>query len=132
MSMAFVWIAVLGYATANYLMRVEARVSKAIAAARKKLADKPAESTSTGDVQLKVAGSDELLQEVKASTLLGRVDRALLRPTGAEPKLYVKDQHVDIFCRYLFPLAYAIAFVAMWCMVPGQPEPEEALRSACQ
>lgn len=55
------------------------------------------------------------MREVSASDVtwaaLGPVDRLMFSRGG---RMKVHDQHVDIFCRVAFPVAYALALLVMY------------------
>merc|ERR1712085_73604 len=81
-------------------------------------------SARTDQVVVQVQGDDKtLIQEV--SKLVTRADRAFLITTTKtkaqrsiedhdELKMCIRDQHVDVFCRYAFPLAYFVTFMALF------------------
>ena len=43
---------------------------------------------------------------LEISNHVGRLGRLVLKPDG---RMYIYDQHLDIFSRFAFPIAYAIA-----------------------
>lgn len=150
MSMLFVFFAILEYAAANFLMRKEAAIAKATEAVKKRLADSgtsPSRSpqavvatateadgakiASTIDVQVGAASASgfELLHEVRK--IAGRAEACLLRRDQPTPTMYLRDQDLDVMSRYVFPLVYGIAMIALMAKVPTQPEVDFALREAC-
>ena len=80
---------------------------------------------------VKDAPEDDLLREVQ--TAVGPVERLLLRPSesGEDVRMRLKDEHLDIFCRYAFPLGYVITLIAFFAMLPPTPEPALELRDVC-
>ena len=46
---------------------------------------------------------------------VGRIDRLLLRRDGS---MRFRDQHVDIFSRYFYPITYIIILIIMWARLP--------------
>ena len=123
-----IFAAVLEYALANFLMRIEGRIASATKAAKKRLADARAvpvrpeavqveaagRAAGAGDVVVQVEASirgddssrrplgtpQRLLQEVRQS--VPRVDGYLLvlnsSSNEAEPEMVIRDQHLDVFC----------------------------------
>ena len=76
-------------------------------------------------------GDKDLLREVQ--TTVGPVERLLLRPSksGDDVRMRLKDEHLDVFCRYAFPAAYAITLLAFYVMLPQTPEQALELRDVC-
>jgi len=147
-TMIFVFTTILEYVAANYLMRREAAIAKATEGAKKRLAEKqPTEVSSTAraaaapdgprnptaiEVQVDVppsASGFELLHEVRNT--VGRAEACLLRRDRPQPTMYVRDQDLDVFCRYAYPLAYVITILALLAEVPAQPGVSAALSGAC-
>jgi len=138
-----VFFAILEYVGANFLMRKEAALNKATDAAKKRLADKAppvqaaaaTERTAT-EVEVQVgaasgqAGGFELVSEVRKST--GRAERLLLRRDKTTPTMWLRDQDLDIFCRYAFPVVYAIAMIVLLAKVPSPPDVDAALLEVCE
>ena len=77
------------------------------------------------------SGGKDLLREVQ--TTVGPVERLLLRPSksGDDVRMRLKDEHLDVFCRYAFPVAYAITLLAFYVMLPQTPEQALELRDVC-
>ena len=155
-SLFFVFAAVLEFAGANYLGRLQARVDKARTAAEKRRADvqtTPVDIATGGGAAIaaiEVRIKDDparaaaqtsssppppssLLEEVRRS--VGPAERALLPPAssgddvGAEMRL--KDEHLDICCRFGFLPAYLIALAALFAALPALPETTDFLSEAC-
>ena len=128
----------------NYLTRIEARVDKAAASATKRLSDvapspeaEAAEGeTSTASVTVEVKPI-EVLQDLEMRKTLGPVARALLRPgVGGKskrraPKMYIKDEHVDVCCRFTFLPAFVITVLVYVARLPPMPGMAPAIVQAC-
>ena len=76
-------------------------------------------------------GHKDLLREVQRT--VGPVEGLLLRPSksGDDVRMRLKDEHLDVFCRYAFPVAYAITLLAFYVMLPQTPEQALELRDVC-
>ena len=180
LSLFFVVGAMIEYAAVNYLFRIQVRIERAVAAAKKRMVEGRASTACTDDVSpnvpatqskpgggrgygrdgdggggdggggdkggeregglrrqvvdvatVKDAPEDDLLREVQ--TAVGPVERLLLRPSesGEDVRMRLKDEHLDIFCRYAFPLGYVITLIAFFAMLPPTPEPALELRDVC-
>ena len=109
--MSFVAFANLEYAAANMLMRAQGRVDKACAAFAKDV--ETARELSASSVSVEVAQSAPPAPAAAAQTVraaiyykVGRFDRILLRGDGT---MWIKDEFLDITCRWLYLPAYLIA-----------------------
>ena len=73
-----------------------------------------------------------LLAEVKG--VVGPVEKLLLRPTrsGDDVQMRVKDEHLDIFCRYSFPVLFGITLIVFFARLPELPEQAPELRDLCR
>lgn len=108
-STLFVFFAIFEYAIANWLMRIEARVEKAL---KKASAEAAASSTTADATQVKIEAGhrdhdEEKGKGARASIIkhLSGVDRWMVSSSG---RIILRDQHLDIACRYLYPIAYTI------------------------
>ena len=134
-SRMFVFYAIIEYALCNFLMRIEARVEKARVAALKRREDGPsstrtstqapevaastasketqAASMAVGGVSVEVApGEVSLRDEVaQAASSVTRWIPWLVTPEGV---LRVRDQHVEVFTRWGFPLAYGLSLTVFY------------------
>ena len=127
--MAFVFSAAAEYVAANYLFRVQARVEKAAAAHRAAAAAARAAAASVvgdGATRAVDVGEVEVLAAAKAGggeqsvragirSKVGKADYLLLRPDGT---LRLLDEHLDVFSRWAFPPAYAIAIGVLFSELP--------------
>jgi len=128
-SMLFVFFAVFEYAMANWLMRIEGRIEKAL---KKAAAEATAASTTADATEVRIEGgkrdhddekgkpppktswwaaasrgSPRTAGDIRArvNKHLTGVDRFFVSPSG---KIRCRDQHLDIACRYLYPVLYTI------------------------
>lgn len=132
----------------NYLTRIEARVDKAMASATKRLSDitpspesdVPEDDadarTSTAKIAIEVVPI-EVQQDREMRKTLGPVARALLRRgVGGKsrrraPKMCIKDEHVDVFCRFTFLPAFIITLLFYVSRLPPTPMLVPFLDDAC-
>ena len=123
-SRLFVFFSIVEYAAANFLMRMEKRVEAAQA--------KAAQEEKDLDLELSSIPVD-MEQEHKKSTLIKDAEDKLARPTTKKRALAnkatrkhlkkysvdhilvnrhgrprLRDQHLDVACRWTYPVAYAI------------------------
>ena len=126
-SMCFVFFAIFEYALAHYLMRIEKRIEAVVAKVKageaKRMADELGASNRSSrssmgssvvfpsDVQLDKDAINAKYrkshhEEIKA--LLTGVDKYNVDKHG---QVILRDQHLDIACRYLYPLCYSIYVV---------------------
>ena len=139
----------------NYLTRIETRIDKAAAAATKRLADispsaeqphSPKAATAndgTASEEQVVAVVEtvpiEVQQDREMRKALGPVARALLRPgVGGSnvqkpraPTMAIKDEHVDVFCRFVFLPAFIVTLVVYAARLPPAPILSPMLAGAC-
>ena len=128
-SMLFVFFAIFEYAMANWLMRIEGRIEKAL---KKAAAEAAAASTTADATEVRIEGgkrdhddekgkpppktswwaaasrgSPRTAGDIRArvNKHLTGVDRFFVSPSG---KIRCRDQHLDIACRYLYPVLYTI------------------------
>ena len=76
--------------------------------------------------------SEQLRAEVMTS--LKSYEKALVcknPKAGGDGTLWIMDQHCDIFCRMIFPLAYITVLVVFFSMTPTQPTMSPFLQKAC-
>ena len=69
--------------------------------------------------------SPELDDQARMIASLGRLGRLLVKPgiKGKKSTMRVKDQHLDIFCRYAYPIAYAIVLMVFFLSVADARPP---------
>ena len=91
MSMAFSFYSVIEYVICNYLYRVEERIN---------------------EVRKMAMNCNKPIVSKKDMIGIGicKIDRLLLSKDGM---VVIKDQHVEIFSRYMYPVVYAICCVAI-------------------
>ena len=135
-SQMFVFYAIIEYVLCNFLMRIEARVEKARAAVLKRREDGPASGRSStqpdeakpvgvhvevaarwrfwkAEVRVHGAPADSSLRDEVAQAASG-VTRWIPQLVSQEGVLQLRDQHVEIFSRWAFPLAYGLALIIFY------------------
>lgn len=115
----FTFYAVFEYVVCNWLRRIEDR----IVGARKKVLEDVVEARSVADKKSKKKKKkyDEELAEqsrmaitkddIKESGFNYKADLLLMK---SNTRMYIKDEHVDVFSRYAYPITYLIMFSVMW------------------
>lgn len=76
---------------------------------------------------MNACSSEDPVATARAS--LGPIARCLMTPTGG---VRLRDQQPDIFCRYSFPLAFAVLLAVFFARAPAQPLQHPALTEACR
>lgn len=127
MSSMFSFYAVLEYVLCNYLCRLESRIEGAQKRAQELLEQKQYQRQEQGSGG---SGAEQARsfstrtngivvepvvvvtkQDLQASGFDKRMDLLLVKANG---EMIFRDQHVDIFSRYFYPLAYAVMCVVLW------------------
>lgn len=110
-SLFFVFIAVVEYVLCNYLYRVEKRLKEArkLAAELKHTKENASpKDTTNGVSESCISENDINITVVKKDMLvvgINKIDRLILKRDG---HMLVKDEHVEIFFRYAYPISYSI------------------------
>ena len=128
-SRIFVFYSIIEYALANWLMRIEKRIEAAAAKVAKEEA-----TTSTAKGGAPAVGPEGVsVHEERSSKSVRKLARAVSRTltmrsppaikkhlTGVDKlmvnskgRMAVRDQHVDVFSRYAFPIAYAVVLAIL-------------------
>jgi len=131
-SMFFTFYAVIEYVICNYLFRVEARIKEGRKAAveikvkgmnevskekmKRQLSERLKQGGVLTDEQVFMAQIDEENQFISKRDFIisgynYKIDLLLMRRDG---KMFFRDEHVDIFSRYAYPVVYAICFTILW------------------
>jgi len=110
----FSFYAILEYVLCNYLGRIEARLAgvrkKAEELKESKKASLPEEAPATNnksDDDTKLTKAD-----IIATGFNRKVDLLIMNPSTT--RMYLKDEHVEIFSRYSYPITYVIATVVLY------------------
>ena len=145
MSQMFVFFAILEYVLCNFLMRIEGRVEKARVAILKRREggspDDRAELRRTTATRMSIEAKDaaggggsggvrvEVIREAPPD-LQREVAREASRVTRYVPWLVtrdgvlrIRDQHVDVASRLVFPPVYGIAVLAFYSSIWGTHRP---------
>jgi hypothetical protein len=126
----FVFYSIIEYALANWLMRIETRIEAAAAKVAKEEA-----TTSTAKGGAPAVGPEGVsVHEERSFKSVRKLSRAVSRAltmrnppaikkhlTGVDKllvnskgRMTVRDQHVDVFSRYAFPIAYVVVLAIFW------------------
>lgn len=124
LSLFFVAFSNLEYAAANMLMRSQARIEKATSAHARDIEASPGDGaggatppTAAAGVAVQVDGARPKLRAALWHKV-GRFDRLLMRADGG---MWVKDELLDICCRWLYLPAYLVAVAVLRSQLSGRP-----------
>lgn len=101
----FTFLTIAEFVACNYLFRVEGRLKKAQAALYEQIeeeldinepADKPARATKSSIIASGYNNTSDLL---------------LVKADGT---MSLKANHLDVFCRYVYPIVYIITIAVLW------------------
>ena len=111
-SIFFVFTAIIEFTIVNYLQRVQLRVERAQAEAKRQAATcTSASKGATDDAPV----AEVQLQEVSRRVM--KIDRKLLNRSAQMP---LRDEHLDIFMRYAYPIAFGIFLIWSHLQLPKQ------------
>ena len=107
-SMAFCFYSVIEYVICNYLHRVEKRTKQA----RKMVMEKQQEGNLSNSrfIFLQVSTQTSISKKDMVKVGLFRIDSLLLSKNG---NLLVKAEHIDVFSRFMYPVAYTVVCVIL-------------------